>query len=118
VPPGIAALRAFIVGQDAEQLLEASDETRVDLVRAELRRLMGIEQPELFRTVHVWPKSMPQYVVGHGQRRRRIAEKTDRCPGLHLVGNAYDGVGIPDCVQMAKQTAKRIIAARNVMRPT
>jgi oxygen-dependent protoporphyrinogen oxidase len=118
VPPEIAALRAFIVGQDAEQLLEASDETRVDLVRAELRRLMGIEQPELFRTVHVWPKSMPQYVVGHGQRRRRIAEKTDRCPGLHLVGNAYDGVGIPDCVQMAKQTAKRIIAARNVMRPT
>lgn len=118
VPSQIVALRAFIVGQDAEQLLEASDETRVELVRVELRRLMGIEQPELFHTVHVWPKSMPQYVVGHGQHRRHIAEKIDRCPGLHLVGNAYDGVGVPDCVQMAKQTAKRIIAARNVMRPT
>jgi protoporphyrinogen oxidase len=27
---------------------------------------------------------------------------------LHLTGNAYCGVGVPDCVRLAKETASRI----------
>jgi protoporphyrinogen oxidase len=27
---------------------------------------------------------------------------------LHVVGNAYYGVGIPDCIKMGKQVAGRI----------
>jgi protoporphyrinogen/coproporphyrinogen III oxidase len=118
VPPETAALRAFIVGEQAEQLLDTSSQSLTELVQAELERLMGIDQRPLFHTVHVWPKSMPQYIVGHVSRRLYISQALDRCSGLYLVGNAYDGVGIPDCVQMAKQTAKRIMVARNVMRTT
>jgi hypothetical protein len=33
-------------------------------------------------------------------------------PGLHVIGNAYDGVGIPDCVRLAEQTAAQIRAMR------
>ena len=29
-------------------------------------------------------------------------------PGLHLVGNAYHGIGMPDCIKMGKQVAARI----------
>lgn len=118
VPPETVALRAFIVGGEAEQLLDRPSPSVAELVQAEFARLMGIDQRPLFHTVHVWPKSMPQYVVGHARRRLHISQALDRCPGLYLVGNAYDGVGVPDCVQMAKQTANRIIAARNVMRTT
>jgi oxygen-dependent protoporphyrinogen oxidase len=118
VPPETAALRAFIVGKDAERLLNADVPDLVDLAHAEFERLMGIDQPPLFHTVHVWPRSMPQYLVGHGRGRWHITQALDNCPGLYLVGNAYDGVGVPDCVQMAKQTAKQIIAARNVIRAT
>jgi oxygen-dependent protoporphyrinogen oxidase len=42
---------------------------------------------------------MAQYVVGHGDRIGRIRALTP--PGLHLVGNGYDGVGIPDVVAQA-----------------
>jgi oxygen-dependent protoporphyrinogen oxidase len=118
VPEGVAALRAFIVGEDAEQLVEAPHGVLVELARAELKRLMGIEEAPLFHVVHVWPKSMPQYVMGHEERRRAITQMVDNCPGLYLAGNAYSGVGISDCVQMAKETAKQIIASRNVSRPT
>jgi oxygen-dependent protoporphyrinogen oxidase len=30
--------------------------------------------------------------------------------GLHLAGNAYHGIGIPDCVRSAKQAAEAIAA--------
>jgi len=29
-------------------------------------------------------------------------------PGLHLAGNAYRGIGIPDCVKMGKDAAAKI----------
>ena len=31
-------------------------------------------------------------------------------PGLHLLGNAYDGVGIPDCIRLAEETALRVLS--------
>jgi oxygen-dependent protoporphyrinogen oxidase len=118
VPPAVALLRAFIVGQQAEELLDVDSQRLVELARSDLGSLMSIDQPPLFTTVSVWPRSMPQYSVGHAQRRLHIAQRLDHCSGLYLVGNAYDGVGVPDCVQMAKETAKQIVASKNVMRPT
>jgi protoporphyrinogen/coproporphyrinogen III oxidase len=118
VPQDIAALRAFIVGDEAEELLDAPSQTLAELVQAEFERLMGIDQTPLFHSVHAWPRSMPQYIVGHSRRRLHIAQTLDRCPGLYLVGNAYDGVGVPDCVYMARQTAKGIVAARNAIAAT
>jgi oxygen-dependent protoporphyrinogen oxidase len=29
-------------------------------------------------------------------------------PGLHLAGNAYEGIGIPDCIRMGKRAAEAI----------
>jgi oxygen-dependent protoporphyrinogen oxidase len=52
---------------------------------------------------------MPQYVLGHKQRCQHILSELAQHPGLHLVNNAFDGVGIPDCVRLAKETAKAIV---------
>ena len=110
VAPGSAVLRAFIVGREAEDLMSAADAEVGALISGELSRLMGITAAPLFRFVHRWPHSMPQYVVGHEQRQQRIMEHLSRWDGLHLVGNAYDGVGIPDCVRLAKGVAHCIAA--------
>ncbi len=107
-PSHMAALRAFIVEPQATELLSLPSETLTGLVRADLRRLMGIETVPMFSAVHAWPNSMPQYEVGHRQRRERIFSLLDTCPNLYLIGSAYDGVGIPDCVRMAKETAKHV----------
>jgi hypothetical protein len=42
---------------------------------------------------------MAQYAVGHQERVKRIAERVAGLPGLRLAGNAYDGIGIPDCIR-------------------
>jgi protoporphyrinogen/coproporphyrinogen III oxidase len=71
---------------------------------------MGLEARPRISNVYAWPDSMPQYVVGHEQRRQRILAALDDTPGLFLTGNAYQGVGIPDCIRLAKETAKCIAA--------
>ena len=108
VAPEYAVLRSFLVDRDADELMLAPDEELIDTVCGELKNLMGVTARVEFFTVNRWPHSMPQYVVGHQARWHRIEEQLRNDPGLHLVGNAYDGVGIPDCVRLAKEAALRI----------
>jgi oxygen-dependent protoporphyrinogen oxidase len=96
------------VDREADELMLAPDQELIDIVRGELKSLMEIAAPVEFFTVNRWPRSMPQYVVGHEARWHRIEEQLRNHPGLQLVGNAYDGVGIPDCVRLAKDAALRI----------
>jgi protoporphyrinogen/coproporphyrinogen III oxidase len=112
IPLDLSALRAFIVGEDTVNLLGAPNEDLVRIVRAEYQRLMGIEVEPLFSTVYSWPQSMPQYVLGHKRRQQRINQALQECPGLYIVNNAVDGVGIPDCVRLAKETAKQIASGK------
>ncbi len=108
IVPGLVALRAFIVGEEAVRLSSGNDSELVQLVQDDFSRLMGIKPPAKYSAVHRWPNSMPQYIVGHKLRQQRIAEALQDAPSLHLVGNAYDGVGIPDCVRLARTAAQAI----------
>ena len=53
---------------------------------------------------------MPQYHVGHLDRVARIEQLAARHPTLALAGNAYHGVGIPQCIASGEQAAERIAA--------
>jgi protoporphyrinogen oxidase len=55
------------------------------------------------------PRSMAQYTVGHPQRLAEIQARTPSAAGLHLAGNAYEGIGIPDCIRLGRQAAARIL---------
>jgi oxygen-dependent protoporphyrinogen oxidase len=51
---------------------------------------------------------MAQYTVGHAARMKEIKARAAAIPGLQLAGNAYDGIGLPDCVRTGRQAAKNI----------
>ncbi len=102
VPEGTILLRAFVGGALHEDRLGLDDAAMIAATLADLRLYLGaLPEPRLAR-VHRWPKAMAQYVVGHVERIKRIRELTP--PGLHLVGNGYDGVGIPDVAAQAART--------------
>jgi len=48
--------------------------------------------------------------VGHAQRIAEIRARVAEVPGLHLAGNAYEGIGIPDCIRSGRQAAKNVLA--------
>ncbi len=98
VPDGKVALRCFVHGDP--------DKTEDDI-----RLMMGITAEPIARTVHRWPRAMAQYTVGHEERMKKVDQILAATPGLHLAGNAYSGIGIPDCVRMGKAAAEKIAAA-------
>lgn len=106
VPPNMVVLRCFLGGN----ALGLSDEAIVDAARSELNRIMGLEAEPVFHNVARWPNAMAQYTVGHAQRVERMEQLAREIPGFHLAGNAYHGIGIPDCVHMGQEAAAKIIA--------
>ena len=55
-----------------------------------------------------WPRSMPQYEVGHLERVDLIERGLGATPGVFLTGSSYRGVGIADFVRQANETASRV----------
>jgi oxygen-dependent protoporphyrinogen oxidase len=102
----MVVLRCFL-GADAMPL---TDEALVEAARSDLESIMGLEAEPVFHNIARWPHSMAQYTVGHERRVARIEELTRSIPGLYLAGNAYHGIGIPDCVRMGQEAATAITA--------
>jgi protoporphyrinogen/coproporphyrinogen III oxidase len=101
-------LRCFFGGIGDEAILSESDDSIITIAREELRRILGLTAAPLLTTVSRWPQSMAQYTVGHGARIKEIKMRAAAIPGLHLAGNAYDGIGLPDCVRTGRQAAADI----------
>lgn len=110
-PAGIALFRVFLGGAGREHVLEAPDDALVAVARTELRKTMGIAAEPLLARVQRVERAMAQYTVGHGGRVQLIEERLAALPRLALAGNAYRGVGIPDCIRSGAVAAGRIGAA-------
>jgi oxygen-dependent protoporphyrinogen oxidase len=54
---------------------------------------------------------MAQYTLGHRQRVEEIRTHAATIPGLHLAGNAYEGIGIPDCIHLGRAAAKAALTS-------
>lgn len=107
--PGRAVLRCFAGGVRGETMLAESDAEIERLLREELRQILGITAEPLVAEVRRWPRSMAQYSVGHATRVRRIREQASALPNLHLAGNAYDGIGISDCIRLGQSAARALV---------
>lgn len=109
-PDGHVLLRTFVGGALQPELLERNDQELIELVQSELRDLLGVAAPPMLARVARYNRAMPQYHVGHLARVDQIDALTAGIPGLELAGNAYRGVGIPDCIHSGEQAAERLVA--------
>ena len=109
--PGKTVLRVFLGGAHNAALLDESDEFLTDLVRKELRQILHLSaKPELVE-IQRWPRAMAQYAVAHKERQQRIQTRLADLSGLHLAGNAYDGIGISDCIRLGRNAAQQLVAS-------
>ena len=90
--------------------MESSEAKILQIVRAELKTIIGLEAEPLFARVYKWKSAMAQYSVGHLERLQRIEAARQALPGLALAGNGYNGIGVPDCVRSGTEAASKILA--------
>jgi oxygen-dependent protoporphyrinogen oxidase len=109
-PEGWVLMRAFLGGAMHAKVYEMNDDDLRAGVLRDLRELVGVQGEPHFTELSRWPRSMPQYPVGHLDRVKRIQERLSDLPGLAVAGNAYGGVGVPDCVHSAEMAAESLLA--------
>lgn len=76
-------------------LLRSSNETAV--LEALKEHLLIDEAPDFLQSV-TFKKAIPQYMVGHGYKCRRLEEIA---PQIRFLGNSYRGIAVSDCIDSA-----------------
>lgn len=104
-PADLALIRCFLGGARDEEILGWSDQRIEAAVRKELRDILWLTAQPLFCRIYKWKGAMAQYGPGHLERLERIEQLRRQLPGLFLAGNAYRGIGVPDCVRSGKDAA-------------
>ena len=108
-PEDRAMLRCFFAGKNAEDVWPLADDQIVAIVRHELKEILGLRADPLFTRVYRWKSAMAQYNVGHLDRLDRIERLRQKLPRLALAGNAYRGIGVPDCVRSGTDAVKQLL---------
>jgi oxygen-dependent protoporphyrinogen oxidase len=109
VPQGGRLMRAFFGGKAAERMMRCGNDETAAVARMELARILGpLPEPQM-TVVRRWPRSLPQYGVGHLERMKELDERVCALDGLWLLGNGYRGVGLPDLIRDARAAARQAV---------
>ena len=110
-PESRALIRCFLGGSRDEHILHSSHDEILKIVRDELKQILGLAAEPLFARIYKWKGAMAQYGVGHHERVQRIESLRKKLPGLALAGNAFTGIGVPDCIRSGKEATIKMLAA-------
>ncbi|MCH8830285.1 MAG: protoporphyrinogen oxidase [Planctomycetes bacterium] len=110
-PQGKVLLRTFVGGAMQPELFARDDAELTRIVGQELTSLLGVTGEPEFTIVARFANAMPQYHVGHGDRVAEIERRCAEHSGLAIAGNAYHGVGIPDCIHSGEIAASAIVGS-------
>jgi oxygen-dependent protoporphyrinogen oxidase len=108
-PDDVVLMRAFLGGALQPAVYDMDDDELRSGVLRDLAELIGVRGEPVYDRLYRWPRSMPQYPVGHLQHVRHIDSQLARWGALAVAGNAFGGVGIPDCVHSGEEAARRVV---------
>jgi oxygen-dependent protoporphyrinogen oxidase len=110
-PQGSELMRVFVGGACQPELAELPDDEIRRIVHGELVELLGVTaEPQLVEITR-WKNAMPQYHVGHTELVSRIESRAAELANFALAGNAYHGVGVPQCIRSGEQAAEKILGS-------
>lgn len=111
VPRDHVLIRVFFGGPDPDAL-ELDDATLIARALTDLRALLSITGEPVLRDVCRLRGGSPRPSPGHLERVKALRTALASHPGLHMIGNGYDGSGISDCIRQAEVAAETITASR------
>ncbi len=109
-PEGHALLTTFVGGATDPAAAKLSPDELSGLVHREIAPLLSIKKEPSFCNVTIWPRALPQYNLGHGDRLGSVNKNLTRFPGLFLTGNYLRGPAIGACVEQALAVVEEVKA--------
>ena len=107
-PEGHALLTSFVGGATDPATTKLKPEELVSLVHREISTLLSLKSEPVFSNVTIWPRALPQYNLGHGDRLAALAKACLRFSGLWLTGNYLREPAIGSCVDQAFAVAEEV----------
>jgi protoporphyrinogen/coproporphyrinogen III oxidase len=112
VPSGGVLVRMFMGGTGDEAVLRLCDEEVFATAKRELLEVLNVREEPVAMRIFRWPTAMAQYEVGHLTRLQVIRRRLAESPTLALAGNAYEGIGVPDCIRSGREAARKVMAKK------
>lgn len=109
-PDGYALLTTFVGGATDVAATRLNHDDLSTMVHREIAPLLSMQSNPTFSSVTIWPRALPQYNLGHGDRLAAIGKNLSRFPGLFLTGNYLRGPAIGACVEQALAVAEQVAA--------
>jgi oxygen-dependent protoporphyrinogen oxidase len=107
-PRGHTLLTSFVGGATDPSAASLTTVALTDLVHREISPILSISAEPSFSNVTVWPRALPQYNLGHGDRLAAVAKFLRKHPGIWLAGNYLRGPAIGSCVEQALAVADEV----------
>ena len=108
-PENIVLLRAFVDLAWESDIIDRSEKQIIELVLRDLNTLLGIRGSPVDVLVSKYDNAIAQYYLGHLDRVGQIESEVAKLPGLAFAGNAFHGVGIPDCINSAEKAVAKLL---------
>jgi oxygen-dependent protoporphyrinogen oxidase len=103
-PESHVVLRTLLGGARRPATVDASDAELRDVLTREVAPLLGLSGEPEELVVHRWRSTLPRFDLDHPRRVRAIRAALP--PGLELLGNWLDGIGVNHLVRSARQLAR------------
>ncbi len=112
-PDGMVLLTVFIGGSQSPDRALQSEETILAHVLDDLHDLLGLDGVPEYKRFSVWPKAIPQYVVGYSNYLNLMKQVEADYPGIHFAGHYRDGISVANSILSGLNVAECIAEGTN-----
>ncbi|MBN2364527.1 MAG: protoporphyrinogen oxidase [Calditrichaeota bacterium] len=107
-PESGIALTTFMGGTRQPENALLREENIINLVKNDLKSILGIATHPDMIAIKIWPEAIPQYNLGHQHIINQLELFEKNNPGLYISGNFRGGISVGDCIKQAKTMAESI----------
>ncbi len=107
-PEGHLTLTSYVGGERHPELAALPEDELFELVREDLRVLLGVKGAPTFKHSVFYPKAIPQYNVGYGRFRDLMTQIEATTPNLFFAGHYRDGISLSDSIVSGRNIAERV----------
>ncbi len=109
-PKDHVLLRVFLGGALRPDLVQLPDEELTAIAVSQVEKTLGANGEPAMQHLTRWRSVTPQYHVGHLERVAGIESLAEKIPNLAIAGNAFRGIGIPQCIRSGMLAAQSLLS--------